>query len=140
MQKVNCNELVERAASSAQVRLDNASSQANIVTELDSTAGLNIAADPQRIMQVLSNLLNNAVKFTDKGTIKISTRLDDSASRIYVEVRDSGKGISEDIIPRLFEKFATSSSADGNTEGHRAGPASGCKDRGSSQGKDMGQE
>lgn len=117
MQKVDCNELVERAASSAQVRLDNASSQANILTELDSTADLNIAADPQRIMQVLSNLLNNAIKFTDKGTIKISTRLDESASRVYVEVRDSGKGISEDIIPRLFEKFATSSSADGNTEG-----------------------
>lgn len=78
---------------------------------------MNIAADPQRIMQVLSNLLSNAIKFTDKGTIRISTRLDDSTSRIYVEVRDSGKGISEDIIPRLFEKFATSSSADGNTEG-----------------------
>lgn len=117
MQKVNCNELVERAASSAQVRLDNAGSQAKIVTELDSTAGFNIAADPHRIMQVLSNLLNNAIKFTDKGTIKISTRLDDSANRIYVEVRDSGKGISENIIPRLFEKFATSSSTDGNTEG-----------------------
>ena len=58
-------------------------------------------------MQVLSNLLSNALKFTKEGTIAITT--DKRYNEVIVKVRDSGSGIDSEIFPRLFEKFASKS-------------------------------
>jgi signal transduction histidine kinase len=65
-------------------------------------------ADKERIMQVLGNLLTNALKFTQEGTIIISAQI---ANKNYVLVRisDTGSGIDKDLLPRLFTKFATKS-------------------------------
>jgi signal transduction histidine kinase len=65
-------------------------------------------ADKERIMQVLGNLLTNALKFTEEGTIIISAQI---ANKNYVLVRisDTGSGIDKDLLPRLFTKFATKS-------------------------------
>lgn len=62
-----------------------------------------ICADPMRLQQVLSNLLNNAIKFTDTGCIILQVCTYDS----YLEfsVRDTGIGIPEKEIPRLFDPF-----------------------------------
>ena len=64
--------------------------------------------DRERITQVVWNLLNNAIKFTEEGTITISTRVSDR--EIIVNVKDTGEGIDPKIRPRLFSKFATTSS------------------------------
>jgi two-component system sensor histidine kinase VicK len=56
---------------------------------------------------VLSNLLRNAVKFTEAGIIQLSVRKDGGFA--IVSIKDSGKGIDPEIMPRLFEKFATKS-------------------------------
>jgi signal transduction histidine kinase len=56
---------------------------------------------------VISNLLNNAVKFTLKGQITISTERTDGDA--IVRVKDTGSGIDPDIYPRLFSKFASKS-------------------------------
>ncbi|AIF84209.1 signal transduction histidine kinase [Candidatus Nitrososphaera evergladensis SR1] len=65
--------------------------------------------DKTRIMQVLSNLLGNAIKFTKQGTVTVSVTKDAAAGKVTVAVRDTGKGIDPEIMPRLFQKFATKS-------------------------------
>jgi signal transduction histidine kinase len=67
-----------------------------------------IEADVTRIFEVLSNLLGNAMKFTDAGSIIIKSEIapDD---RVIVSISDTGRGIDRAIIPRLFTKFATGS-------------------------------
>ena len=66
-----------------------------------------VEADKFRLTQVISNLLNNAVKFTQKGHITISTERTDSDA--IVRVKDTGSGIDPEIYPRLFSKFASKS-------------------------------
>ncbi|MFL6488660.1 MAG: ATP-binding protein, partial [Nitrososphaera sp.] len=63
--------------------------------------------DKDRILQVISNLLGNALKFTKEGNIAVITEKTDN--EILVKVKDSGTGIDEDIFPKLFEKFASKS-------------------------------
>jgi len=67
-----------------------------------------VHADKDRIAQVLSNLLDNAVRFTNSGTITVSTKLCFGNS-VKVSVKDRGKGIDPEIHPNLFHKFATKS-------------------------------
>lgn len=69
-----------------------------------SVAGLSIYADPQRLFQVLSNLLGNAIKFTPAGG-----RIDVSAwplnDRVLISVRDNGGGIHPVQMPHIFERY-----------------------------------
>jgi signal transduction histidine kinase len=66
-----------------------------------------VEADRERMTQVIWNLLTNAMKFTKDGTITVSTRV--TGREVIVTVRDTGEGIDPKIQPRLFSKFATSS-------------------------------
>ena len=74
-----------------------------------------IEADKGRISQVISNLLNNAIEFTVEGTILVSVEKDKISNNnnnngtIIVSVKDSGQGIDQSILPRLFTKFASKS-------------------------------
>jgi signal transduction histidine kinase len=67
-----------------------------------------VDADRDRIFEVISNLLSNAIKFTSSGEIVVMVETDDR-DFVTVGIRDSGKGISDEIMPRLFTKFATNS-------------------------------
>ena len=67
-----------------------------------------VHADKDRIAQVLSNLLDNAIRFTNSGTITVSAK-PCSSNLVKVSVKDSGKGIDPEIHPKLFHKFATKS-------------------------------
>jgi nitrogen-specific signal transduction histidine kinase/MFS family permease len=62
-----------------------------------------IEADRARLTQVISNLLSNAIKFITEGTIVISTEKKDN--QVIVSVKDSGSGIDDEILPRLFLNF-----------------------------------
>jgi two-component system, OmpR family, sensor histidine kinase VicK len=64
-------------------------------------------ADRGRLTQVIFNLINNAVKFTPEGTIIVTDERGDRD--LIVRVKDTGTGIASDIMPRLFEKFVTTS-------------------------------
>ena len=83
----------------------------NIVLLYESKKGINfvVEADTQRVTQVISNLLDNSIKFTKQGTVSITLdkKKEDSQQEALVTVKDSGLGIHRDILPRLFSKFST---------------------------------
>lgn len=66
-----------------------------------------VEADRDRITQVISNLIHNAIKFTSKGTILITSKR--IGNEIIVSIHDNGPGIDPQILPILFSKFATKS-------------------------------
>src|SRR3712207_4239920 len=69
-----------------------------------------VYADKERIMQVLGNLLSNALKFTKQGTITICTEQNNNdKSNLTIKIIDTGFGIDHALILRLFTKFATKS-------------------------------
>ena len=74
-----------------------------------------IIADKVRVGRVISNLLNNAIKFTARGEITISvTELkhydDDGNGEIQINIKDTGTGLSPAILPKLFSKFVSTDS------------------------------
>ncbi|MFL6460941.1 MAG: ATP-binding protein [Nitrososphaeraceae archaeon] len=81
-----------------------------------------VEADRRRIAQVISNLLDNATKFTNEGTITITTSIvkgknikrirggeEEVAAELVVAIKDTGTGIDPELMSRLFTKFATKS-------------------------------
>lgn len=77
----------------------------------DSTDSPVVAVDKYRIMQVISNLLSNAAKFSSPGdTVNISVA--DQVETARVEVSDTGPGIPEDFRERIFDRFSQVDSSD----------------------------
>jgi len=90
-----------------------------IVFEAKKNVPTTIYADEARLQQVINNLLSNAIIFTNNGTVTITVynaQVDIDANSeerdkesIVVEIKDTGTGISPEMVSRLFEKFATRS-------------------------------
>ena len=79
-----------------------------------------VEADKNRLSQVISNLLNNAIKFTDEGSITVivgtkKINNNNNSNKVIVSIKDTGIGIDSEILPKLFTKFATKSSIAGGT-------------------------
>jgi signal transduction histidine kinase len=66
-----------------------------------------LEADKERIIQVVSNLLGNAIKFTKEGTITVMSEIKDS--KALVSIKDTGQGLAPEVLPHLFIKFSTKS-------------------------------
>jgi len=62
-----------------------------------------VYADPSKIEQVLENLVSNAIKYTNRGYVKVS--LSESDDEVTLKIQDTGIGISEDHLNRLFDRF-----------------------------------
>ena len=79
-----------------------------------SNESYKVFADKERIYQVISNLIRNAVKFTTGDQAKIEIILEKVKDNkenewISIKIRDNGTGIDPEILPRLFSKFTTKS-------------------------------
>ena len=78
-----------------------------------------VEADKNRLCQVISNILNNAIKFTDEGSITVIVETkkinNNNSNKVIVSIKDTGTGIDSEILPKLFTKFATTSSIAGGT-------------------------
>jgi signal transduction histidine kinase len=72
-----------------------------------------VEADKVRIYEVISNLIKNAIQFTKEGTITIVAAEKMDYNEVLVSIKDTGKGIDLDIMPRLFSKFAAKSETGG---------------------------
>ena len=84
--------------------LQPALSQRQIAATLELPGGLAVRADPDRLRQVLFNLLDNAIKYNkENGTIRLSAAAD--GAWVTVSVADAGIGIPSDDQPRIFERF-----------------------------------
>ena len=91
----------------------------DLLVEIKGDRNVIVKADKDTIAQVISNLLNNAVKFTKdepEGTISISCQRkededkeddDNNNNYVLVSVKDTDRGIDHEIFPRLFSKFVT---------------------------------
>jgi signal transduction histidine kinase len=64
-----------------------------------------IQTDPDRLKEIIGNLLGNAVKYTDKGLIRLGVREDRVTDSIIIEVADTGMGIPEECLATIFEPF-----------------------------------
>jgi two-component system sensor histidine kinase VicK len=106
-EKVNINEKIREIIDDVRNQVQNPNDlQINF---LEAKHPVHLEADKTRLYQVIANLLTNAIKFTNEGTITVSADVNDNNNELIVTVRDSGEGIHSDIIPRLFTKFATKS-------------------------------
>ncbi|HUO75478.1 MAG TPA: HAMP domain-containing sensor histidine kinase [Candidatus Paceibacterota bacterium] len=65
----------------------------------------NVNIDVTRFRQVLQNLIDNAIKYTDQGSVTITVK-DFGDGKARVAVTDTGRGISAELLPRLFEQFS----------------------------------
>lgn len=70
-----------------------------------------IITDPIRFRQILFNLLSNAIKFTDKGYISVQMGFDQENNKLVVSVIDTGIGLTQEQIPRLYEPFTQADSS-----------------------------
>lgn len=115
-ERFNIFDLVSEVVDDHRERIKDSSNK-NIELSYDSDEDgkrrIFVEADRGRITQVLTNLLNNALKFTDEGQITVSTYQNndsnDNKDEITVRVVDTGSGIDNGIYPKIFSKFATKS-------------------------------
>jgi len=90
------------------IRIRIADKPLDLVVDTDPGIPKNLIGDGARVKQVLLNLLSNAVKYTEKGIIKFSIsgeRTTENAIRLNVTIEDSGIGIKQEELPKLFEDF-----------------------------------
>lgn len=114
--QVDLNEKIKNVISDVENCYDDGNnSNVKIIFEPKET--IIVYADKDRIHQVLSNLLNNAIKFTKNGTVTINTRIANGSNNnanndkeAVVTIMDTGSGITPEIMQKLFSKFVTTSS------------------------------
>jgi CheY-like chemotaxis protein len=91
-----------------------------LICDIDHDIPDIIIGDPLRLKQILLNLLNNAVKFTEEGTVRLNIKLIDSIEeqiRIEFSVHDSGIGISEEAMAQLFKTYSQAEASTTRTHG-----------------------
>ena len=114
LEKINFDlqEVVDQVIEILQPR---AESKALVLTsQVGPGTTTHVVGDPARLQQILLNLLNNAVKFTDKGEVSLRIRSRDTAethTNLEFEVSDTGIGISKDKLSSIFEDFTQAESS-----------------------------
>jgi signal transduction histidine kinase len=118
-ERVNLNELifgVIRDVSNQTYTIRNTASNNKVKIEYNDTSNVvTVTADRVKLTEVIYNLISNAIKFTNEGTISIESHIQNNEEnsnnngQVIVTVTDTGSGITTDIFPRLFTKFATNS-------------------------------
>jgi signal transduction histidine kinase/CheY-like chemotaxis protein len=73
--------------------------------EIEPTVPASMRSDELRLRQVVMNLLGNAIKFTEKGSVTLRAAVDPVLSRLHITIVDTGIGINEAQVARIFEPF-----------------------------------
>jgi signal transduction histidine kinase len=102
VERVNLSKLISDIIEDCKNEIEKSNKNIKLLQEQDQI--IEVKADRNRLTQVISNLLNNAIK---NGTIKVTEEVRDS--KALVSVKDTGQGLDPEIFPRLFSKFAAKS-------------------------------
>ena len=118
-ERFNLNDVMVDAVEDCRKQIANGSVK---VTYEQANSTTLVEADRRRLRQVISNLLDNAIKFTKEGTITVTTTMrkkdidrdsdgegGGEEAEVIVSIKDTGTGIDPQFMPRLFTKFATKS-------------------------------
>lgn len=97
------------------VRLSAQAKSIQVECLIAPTVGV-VLGDPNRLQQVIWNLLSNAIKFTPSGG-RVSIHLDSDGTQAQIHVSDTGKGISAEFLPHVFEYFRQADSSTTRTQG-----------------------
>jgi signal transduction histidine kinase len=111
LEPINLKELIEEVYTPLKLALRE--KNLSFTMEIDETIVLNL--DHQKAYQIFSNLLINAIKFTEEGSISIKARI--SNPYCIIEVQDTGVGIKEDDQKYLFERFFRADNSRARTSG-----------------------
>jgi signal transduction histidine kinase len=100
---LDLHDILRDAAADAAFAVEHAGQQ--LVVVIDASESVWISGDRQRLRQVISNLLQNAVKYTPPGG-RITLTIERMAWTVTVRVADTGRGIEADALPHVFELFS----------------------------------
>jgi len=102
------------------------SKKLRLMVEIPADLPQFVVADDQKLRQIFINLIGNAIKFTDKGGISVRSRIEKGnygTSRLIVEIEDTGPGMSEDELGKLFKHFEQTSAGIKSSSGTGLGLA-----------------
>jgi signal transduction histidine kinase len=116
-EKFNLSDMIANVVEDQRSHVEKENSKVKLMynNKYDSNGAPLVDADRDRITQVVSNLLGNAIKFTSNqekvgGTVSVTLEKNhNNREEVIVNIIDNGEGIHQEILPRLFTKFATKS-------------------------------
>jgi two-component system, OmpR family, sensor histidine kinase VicK len=111
IERFNLNDLISTIVQDYKNEIEKIDSKLKFLYMLKQENILLVEGDRNRLNQLFANLLNNAIKFTKKGTISVS--IQNKGNLVIIAIKDTGQGIDPQIYPRLFTKFATKSQTGG---------------------------
>ena len=76
-----------------------------------------IMADPEQLKKVINNIISNSIKYMDKPIGKIEIRIRDEESSVRVEIEDNGKGIAQEDLQRIFDRFFRTDTSRNSAQG-----------------------
>lgn len=76
----------------------------NVSVSIDNISDTYIKSDPSRVMQIIENIVTNAIKYTENGRVQINATIHDK-SRLVITVKDTGQGIPKDKVDTIFYPF-----------------------------------
>ena len=112
IEKVRMNDVILDVVNAIRLSMEN-----SVVLDTRLDADMEIMADRRRLIQVLTNILGNALKFTKKGYVRVETSFLPVENQIQLKIVDTGVGIPDEIMPKLFNKFVTKNIGEENKQG-----------------------
>lgn len=105
MEKIAIGHLIESVLSSA---MSNLAKDVSLEVKMDEESkAVETEMDKSRMTQVLTNIIGNAMKFTKTGNIQVESQLSQNKNKIQIKISDTGGGIPQEVLPKLFGKFVT---------------------------------
>lgn len=110
---VDAKALVKGLVEEFRAVIDNSAEKSKVLKisfEANEKENFSVFADHNKINQVLSNLIDNSIKYTPKGFVKITLSKNNESGNVLIKIEDSGIGITKETMPNLFKKFGRSKS------------------------------